>query len=351
MSRATARLESGTRYSFFAFMRSAGTIHRRASRSISAQVAPRVRRSGKLLDIPIRPKYCPIDGWITMTAPQPPVRRIVMACWLACLALLPRWAAAEALSFGVLPQRSPVLTAEYWNPILDYVSRHAGVRLHLRVTRTPPETNRAIARGEYDFVYANTIFTPRNAVQDYRVILKPRSAPIRAQIVTLADSPIRSVAQLQGRAVGFPTRAAVTGYALPMDHLLRQGVQVTPVFGGTQEGIMAQLKSGRVVAAGVNSQVMQAFAAREGVSYRVLWQSPPCLGLPIAAHPRVPAATVEAVRRAFARMPHDPEGQRVLAASAAVIRQPPPFGFEAANPQDYQDYVDFYRTTVVKDIE
>ena len=45
-------------------------------------------------------------------------------------------AAAESYSFGVIPQRSAVLTAQYWNPILDYAGRKAGVELLLKVARS-----------------------------------------------------------------------------------------------------------------------------------------------------------------------------------------------------------------------
>lgn len=258
---------------------------------------------------------------------------------------------AEPYSFGVLSQRSPVLTAEHWNPILDYIERRTGITLLLKITRTAPESNDAIARGDYDFVYSNTIFLPDTSRQGYRVILRPKGEPIRGQLVTLADSGVHKAADLEGREVGFPSRAAFVGYAVPMDHLLRERVQVKSIFGGNQEGIMGQLKAGRVVAAGVNSQVMRAFAAREGIKYRVLWESAAYHNLPISAHPRVPAKAVEAVRQAFAEMPEDPEGAKVLASSAITIKQSPPFGFQLSLPKDYQNYLDFYRHTLVKDIE
>lgn len=274
-------------------------------------------------------------------------------CFAAILALLSisPAAAEQTYSLGVLSQRSAVLTAEYWNPILDYVSRKAGVTLQLKVTRTAPESNAAIAKGDYDFVYSNTIFLPASSAQGYQVILRPRADTIAGQIVTLESSSIKDLADLKGQVVGFPSKAAFVGYAVPMDHLLRQGIAVTPAFGGNQEGIMGQLKAGKVAAAGVNSQVMRAYAARENLSYRVLWESPAYHDLPIAVHPRVPAAVAKAVQKAFAGMEKDPEGRKVLEASAQVIKQKPPYGFLRSSQKDYQNYLDFYRDTVVKDIE
>jgi phosphonate transport system substrate-binding protein len=241
---------------------------------------------------------------------------ILRTCLLSLALALPHLpvfaqGSQPAYSFGVLSQRSAVLTAQYWNPLLGYVEHKTGVRLELKVARSAPESNDATERGVYDFVYSNTIFQPRLAAAGYQVILRPRAEGIHAQIVTLEGSAIHDLTDLAGREVGFPSPVAFVGYAVPMDYLLRQGLKVEPVFGGNQEGIMGQLKIGRVVAAGVNDQVMRAFASREGVKYRVLWQSSAFNNLPIAVHPRVPAEVVRAVRQAVDDMDTDPQGQRI----------------------------------------
>jgi phosphonate transport system substrate-binding protein len=256
---------------------------------------------------------------------------------------------AQVYSFGVLPQRSVVLTAQYWNPILDYVQRKTGIELALKVARTAPESTEAMERGEYDFVYSNTIFHPKMAQANYQVILMPRDEAIKGQIVTLADSPIRTLKEIDGREVGFPSLSAFVGYAVPMNHLLGQKITVTPVFGGNQEGIMGQLKSGKVLAAGVNNQVMAAFAERENIKYRILWESPPFNNLPIAVHPRVPKKIVDAVKVAIDSMERESEGARILERSAQVIGQKSPYGFQLASPLDYKSYKDFYKHLLLQE--
>jgi phosphonate transport system substrate-binding protein len=252
-------------------------------------------------------------------------------------------------SFGVLSQRSASLTAQYWNPILEYATRQSGIQLSLKVARTAPDSNDAQEKGDYDFVYSNTIFEPRMAKADYQVILRPLDEAITGQIVTLVDSTIRTLSDMAGKEMGFPSRTAFVGYAVPMDQLLRQGITVNPVFGGNQEGIMAQLKIGKVLAAGVNNQVMRAYAQRENLRYRVLWESRGFLNIPIAAHPRVPTDVVAKVRRALDDMDANPVGLKVLDASAQLVGQAPPYGFRASSPADYRSYSDFYRNALVKD--
>lgn len=277
--------------------------------------------------------------------------RLCRAAILLILVALAGGARAESYSFGVLSQRSAVLTAQFWNPILDYVKAMTGLDLYLKLARTAPESNDATERGVYDFVYSNTIFQPKMAAANYQVILRPRDEAITGQIVTLDSSPITELKQLDGHEVGFPSQAAFVGYAVPMDGLLRQGINVTPVFGGNQEGIMGQLKAGRVIAAGVNNQVMKSFASREGIRYRVLWESVPYLNLPIAVHPRIPMYVADAVKKTIDGMENDPEGIKILEATARVIGQKPPYGFTASSPEDYRSYIAFYKHTLVKDIK
>ncbi len=277
---------------------------------------------------------------------------LYLATALVLLAMVSMKAmAGEARSFGVLNQRSATLTAQYWNPILHYISKKTGVPLELKMGKTAPETSAMIGRGEFDYVYSNTIFTPVNAPAGYKVFARPVEPAIQGQIVVPEDSPIRALEELDGKEVGFPSTAAFVGYAVPMNALLRAGAKVKPVFAGNQEGIMGQMKAGRVMAAGVNSTVMRDYGRRENYRYRVLWTSEDYFNLPISVHPRVPARETAAVRDAFVNMAADPEGKGVLEASAAVIKQPPPHGFVAAEDMAYRNYRQYYKTTLVRDCD
>jgi len=251
-------------------------------------------------------------------------------------------------TFGVLAQRSALLTAQYWNPILTYVSSKSGIPLILKVARTAPESNLAIQKGTYDFVYSNTIFSPKMAEANYHVILRPRDQAITGQIVTLSNSSLYALQDIAGKEVGFPSLTAFVGYAVPMDYLQQQGIKVIPILGGNQEGIMAQLKVGKVMVAAVNSQVMKDYARRENITYRVLWESEKFLNIPISVHPRIPKDAVQAIQNAFEQMNNDPEGLKILEASAKLITQDSPLGFTNSSAKEYQSYRDFYAHATVK---
>jgi phosphonate transport system substrate-binding protein len=277
---------------------------------------------------------------------SPLIRLICLAA--AIVALRPALADSQVYTFNVLPHRSVALTAQYWNPILGYVTEKTGVELELKLNKTSQENTAKAETGIYDFVYTNHFFTPERERLGYRVIARPAGPGIRGQIVVAADSPIRSLSDLEGKDVAFPTPDGFTGYWVPMDAIVNAGVHVKAVFSGNQEATIGMLRRGDVPAAGVNSTVLENFSRRTGYSYRVLWSSQLYNDLCIMASPRVPKEKVAAVRAALVGMSRDPKGSRILASGAELLKISDPSGFVLADNRDYESYRTFYRQTRVK---
>ena len=257
-------------------------------------------------------------------------------------------AAEEPYKFNVLNQRSVALTAKYWNPILTYVSKKSGVPLELKLAKTVHDTNALAEKGAFDFLFTNHFFTPERDKLGFQVIARPAGRGIRGQIVVPKNSPIKSLQELDGREVGFPSPDAFAGYWLPMDALLRAKLNVKAVFTSNQEASIAQLEVGTIAAAAVNDTVIERYARREGFEYRLLWNSDLYNDLCIMASPKVPKEKVAAVREAFVGMINDPEGRKVLEAGAELLKIQDKLGFIAADNRDYENYRLFYKTTPVK---
>lgn len=249
----------------------------------------------------------------------------------------------SSYSFGVLNLRPVPLIAEYWNPILLYLSRRTGVTLELKIGRTPQETTAMALRQELDFTYSNHLFRPDRLKLGYHVIARPDTDGIRGEFEVLEGSPVRKLADLRGQDVGFPSKESFVGYLVTMDALIKAGIEVVPVFAGNQEGTMGQLRAGRIAAASVNSHLMKGFALREGLAYRTIWQSEPFLDLPVMVQDRVPAATARAVRDALVGMAADPEGLAILKQVSPMWGMTDPIGFVRAGDDDYDSYRRLYR--------
>jgi phosphonate transport system substrate-binding protein len=257
-------------------------------------------------------------------------------------------AADQPFAFNVLNQRSVALTAQYWNPILIYVSGKSGVPLELKLAKTTKEGNALAEQGAFDFLYTNHFFTPERDRLGFRVIARPAGRGIQGQIVVPQDSPIRALQELNGKEVAFPTPDAFAAYLLPMDALIKAKVDVKQVFTSNQEASLAQLKIGTVAAAAVNDQIIQRYARREGFEYRLLWNSEIYNDLCVMVSAKVPKEKVAAVREAFVTMINDPEGRKVLEAGADLLKIKDKLGFIAADNRDYDNYRAFYKNTAVK---
>ncbi|MBI4987240.1 MAG: phosphate/phosphite/phosphonate ABC transporter substrate-binding protein [Rhodocyclales bacterium] len=239
------------------------------------------------------------------------------------------------LVFGVLNQQSPVLTAERWNPILQYLSQVTGIPLQLRMGRTVQETDAMMGRGEFDLAYTNHNFqTEFDGV--YKVIARWGGDPIRCVIVVPAGSPLKTMKDLQGKRLAFPSADAFIAYAVPKVALLSAAVKVEEVFAGNQEGALAQLKAQQVEGAVVNSRFLVQYAQRENLSYREIFVSEAYAELPIIVHPRVPKGQVDALRRALIGMQHDPRATPLL----LKLKFP---GFEPAVDREYDNVRRIYR--------
>jgi phosphonate transport system substrate-binding protein len=260
---------------------------------------------------------------------------------LAGLALLLMFASDSGaqerpLTFGVLNQQSASLTAERWNPLLQYVSTAIGVPLRLRMGPTVDDTDAMMGRGELDFVFTNHNFQSEFDGIGYKVIARWSGEPIRGVIAVATDSPIRTLRQLEGRRVAFPSRDAFVAYAVPVLALKRAGVAMQEVLAANQEGALAQLKAGRVDAAAVNSRFLAQYEGREDVRFRGIYVSDEYPDLAVIAHPRVPVAVVERVRQALIGMKSNPAAAPVLARARSQ-------GFDPATDRDYDGVRKVYR--------
>ncbi|WP_088278997.1 phosphate/phosphite/phosphonate ABC transporter substrate-binding protein [Ideonella sp. A 288] len=276
---------------------------------------------------------------------SPARRHLVLALAALATATLPAVASDEPIyRFSPVNQTGINLTAAYWNPIIGYVSEKSGVKLQLKIGRTSADTTAFVLAQEIEFVFTNHLFSPEREQLGWKVFGRRLTPPVHGQIVVPADSPITSVAQLEGKEVAFPGPEALVAYKFPTAHLLSKKIEVKTVFGGNMDGALAQLFSGKVAAVGANSQLVEGYARREGKQYRVLWSSPPVHDLALMVSSKVPEKAQKAVAKAFVDMAADPKGREILHQASAQVGLGADAHFIASDGSEYATYREFYRT-------
>lgn len=259
--------------------------------------------------------------------------------------MLPVWGQdAKAYRFSPVNQYGITLTAEYWNPIIAYVSEKSGVRLQLKIGRTSADTTAYVLANEAEFIFSNHLFSPERDALGWKVFGRRQTPPVHGQIIVPEDSAITDLSQLKGLEVAFPGPEALVAYKFPYAHLLSRNIDVKVVFGGNMDGALAQLFSGKVRAVGGNSQLLEAYGRREGKKYRVLWTSEPLHDLALMVSPRVPEKDAKAVAAAFLGMAKDPAGIAILHKASQLVALNSDAVFIPSNGSEYSAYRKFYQS-------
>lgn len=246
--------------------------------------------------------------------------------------------------FSPVNQYDIQLTAAYWNPIIAYVSQKSGVKLNLKIGRTSADTTSYVLAKEVEFVFSNHLFSPEREKLGWTVFARRQTPALQGQIVVPEDSSVTDIAQLRGKEVVFAGPEAMIIYKVPYAYLLSKGIEIKPIFAGNQNAAFAQLFSGKVVASGGNSQLVEGYAKREGKKFRVLWSSEAFQDLALMVASKVPEKDAKAVAAAFIGMATDPKGKDILHEASQLVGLPADAAFVTASGADYAAYRRFYQS-------
>ena len=269
---------------------------------------------------------------------------LVLGAWLAMLSPPVALAQPASYSFSPVNQYGIALTAGYWNPIIAYVSEKSGVKLNLKIGRTSADTTSYVLAREVEFIFSNHLFSPERDALGWKVFGRRQMPPLYSQIVVPADSPITDLAQLKGQEVAFAGPEAFLIYKVNYANLLARNIDVKVVFAGNADAAFAQMFSGKVVAAGGQSQLVDGYARRENRKFRVLWTSEAFQDLALMASSKVPERDLKAVSSAFFEMYRDPRGRDILHQAAKEVGLPMDAYFVPASAADYVAYRRFFQT-------
>lgn len=233
---------------------------------------------------------------------------LTVACCLASLA-----EAAEPMSFSVVPQFEQRKLFAIWKPIVDEISRRSGVELKLVATLSVPEFERELAKGSFDFVYANPYHIIRELPRQGYLPLVRDKAPLRGILVVRKDDPINSVAELDGKTLAIPSLNALGASLLLRADLDQQfKVKMTPVVATTHSSVYLHVANGLAAAGGGVDKTLQEQGPAIRDSLRILYTTREMPSHPVAAHPRVPETIRKGIRDAFLSLAATREGKALL---------------------------------------
>jgi len=215
--------------------------------------------------------------------------------------------------FGVVPQFGQRKLFSIWMPILQMLEAETGLKFKLVGSEQISAFEDKFSAGEFDFSYMNPYHAVlANRVQQYMPIIRDGARKLQAIIVVKNDSPIRSVNELMGKEVAFPSANALASLLSRAELLRKHGVKIKPRYVKTHSSVYIHVAQGLISAGGGVESTLKQQKPEITKLLRVLYRTHTQNPHPIVAHPRVPDNHVKQVQAALIAMSQRKDGQKLL---------------------------------------
>jgi len=276
----------------------------------------------------------PLARWTRLRAVGTALVLSLFLGYSACLAADPTpGPTGEGYIFGVVPQFEQRKLHSIWKPITDELQRRTGLKFKLVTTLKIPDFEREFLAAGFDFVYMNPYYMVEASSRgDYLPLVRDQ-APLRGILVVPKEGSIKTVADLAGQTVAFPSPNALGASLLMRADLERiHHLTVKPLYVKTHSSVYLHVVKGLAAAGGgVEKSLHQQEQAVQD-SLRVIYTTRPLPSHPLAAHSRVPEADREKVRQALLDLDKTPEGRAMLA-------KIPTSQLQATSLDDYKEMI------------
>jgi phosphonate transport system substrate-binding protein len=224
-------------------------------------------------------------------------------CFLSVM-LFPMLVWAEPLvaplTVAVVPQFTSLQIHKDWTPFLERLSRDSGVPLKLKIYQRIPDFEADVLKGAPDLVFMNPyhqVMAKRAA--GYMPLVRDNN-PLTGILLVRRDSPVKTIKDLAGEKLAFPSPNAF-GASLYMRALLveQEGIKFDPIYVKTHSNVFRQIILGDMAAGGTVKNAFQREPDAVTTQLRVLFETPGVAPHPLAAHPRVSKAQRKALVEAI----------------------------------------------------
>ena len=213
----------------------------------------------------------------------------------------------KVYSVYIVPQLTALSTHKAWRPVLDKLAAATGLNFELMIVPTIPAFEASLYKGKADFAFVN----PYHCIvakkrQGYIALLRDSSELLKGIVVVRNDSPITSVAELDGKTVAFPAPNAFAASLLIQALLAEKQISIVPSFVKTHSNVYRSVVMEDVVAGGGVNNTFDREPADVRDQLRILYVTPGFAPHPLMANPRISAALRAKVTASFIALAADP---------------------------------------------
>jgi len=216
---------------------------------------------------------------------------------------------------GIVPQYTPLFIYRHWRPLIERIGKETGLRIEIETYKNFKQFGNALASGEPDFTYLSPyhLVNARRS-QAYMPLLRDDSRQLIGIVVVPKDSKVKSINDLDGQTLSFPSPNAFAA-SLYLRAYLREkiGLDFKPDYVGTHGNVYRSVARKLVAAGGGVNSSLASQPERLQAALRVLMSIPGVAAHPVAVHKRVPENVYKLFKESFQLMTKDRRGREILA--------------------------------------
>ncbi|MBI5923335.1 MAG: phosphate/phosphite/phosphonate ABC transporter substrate-binding protein [Betaproteobacteria bacterium] len=248
------------------------------------------------------------------------INAIVFRCLVLVTLIFGAGAPASAgdekvYTFAAMPSSPPVTLHMQWMPFVERLSRETRLEFRIKLYENMAEFEKDIWSGAPDFIFSSPLqLMVAHASSGYAPLLRGRR-PVTVGLFVRKDSPIRSIDDLVGKKIAFVGNKALCSVA--MQHLLakhKAQLSFEKEYAGSTKNVIINVLLGKSDAGSVFMPDMARASEDTRSQLREIVETPEIASHPLSAHPRVPRADQEAVRKATLAIAATTDGAELLKA-------------------------------------
>lgn len=250
--------------------------------------------------------------------------------------------AEHVYRLAVHPLHNPAKLMQAYQPLADYLNaglqtRMPGIRVEVEASRDYPEFERKFRLREPEFLLPNPWQALEAMKSGYRVLATVGdAADFKGLFIVRRDSPIRSLSDLSGKAVAYPSPTALAACVMPQWLMHTQGIDVNRGienrYVGSQESAIMNAYLGQTAVGVTWLPPWRAFVKahpEKAAQLKVLQETPPLINNALMTRDDVPALISNQIAALLVDMHQQPAGREILAGMETAR-------FHAASNDDYR---------------
>lgn len=226
--------------------------------------------------------------------------------------------------FASHPLYNPIKLQDAYQPLMEYLNKHIPeAHFELESSLNYQAYEAKIRAALPEFLHPNPWQTLLAMQYGYHVIAEAGdSADFKGIFIVRKDSPIKTISDLKGKTVSYPSHTALAACIMPQYYLYQHGIDVRHdiknLYVGSQESAImnAYLKESDIASTWPPPwRLFQREHSQEASKMQVIWETPTLINNSIMVRQDVPAFLADQVRALLLDLQNQPEGAQIFYAA------------------------------------